>query len=157
MEHGTEELTFIRQWVKETKTTPAISREHPVQESSPEPIAITGVSGFFPGCEDISAFWHHLDRDESLIVPIPPDRFDGPAHPLAPGGGGDGAQPAGWGGFIPDIASFDPGAFKILPLEAEEMDPRQRLLLMSTWRTLEDAAINPPLAGPIQHRSLHRV
>ena len=142
MQRGTEELTFIREWVKETKASSAASGRRPVQKSLLEPIAITGVSGFFPGCEDAAAFWRHLDRDESLITEIPRDRFDWAAYPeLA--SGREGARQAGWGGFIPDIASFDPGAFKILPLEAEEMDPRQRLLLMSTWRTLEDASIDP--------------
>ncbi len=48
-----------------------------------------------------------------------------------------------WGGLIPNIAAFDPEFFNILPLEACEMDPRQRLLLMSTWRTLEDAGYDP--------------
>ena len=48
-----------------------------------------------------------------------------------------------WGGFIPDIASFDPKLFSILPAEAAQIDPRQRLLLLSTWRTLEDAGIEP--------------
>lgn len=144
MQRATEELTFIREWVKETKASSAAPGKGLVQKSSLEPIAITGVSGFFPGCEDVAAFWRHLDRDESLITEIPRDRFDCAAYPeLAGGGGGEGARQVRFGGFIPDLASFDPGAFKILPLEAEEMDPRQRLLLMSTWRTLEDASIDP--------------
>lgn len=135
MQQGTQELKLIRRWVEKTKaeakvnSAASVSRPVP-KNASLEPIAITGVSGFFPGCEDVASFWQHLDRDESLIMPIPRDRFDG-------------AVKDGWGGFIPDIESFDPGIFKILPMEAEEMDPRQRLLLMSTWRTLEDAAIDP--------------
>lgn len=135
MQHGTQELNIIRKWVKKTKAEAKVKSAAVISTPVPkiaslEPIAITGVSGFFPGCEDVVSFWHHLDTDESLISPIPQDRFDG-------------AVKEGWGGFIPDIASFDPGIFKVLPMEAEEMDPRQRLLLMSAWRTLEDAGIDP--------------
>ncbi len=135
----TADLALIREWVGKTKNVAAAPK--PAAKASPEPIAITGVSGFFPGCADVAAFWRHLDDDEALLAPIPADRFDAAAFPAAATNGR--AVPAGWGGFIPDIASFDPGLFGILPLEAEEMDPRQRLLLMSTWRTLEDAGLDP--------------
>ncbi|HVU22667.1 MAG TPA: SDR family NAD(P)-dependent oxidoreductase [Opitutus sp.] len=123
--------------MRETKAGDAAPAPRATPRATFEPIAITGVAGFFPGCEDVAAFWRHLDRDESLLTPIPRERFE----PAA--GGNAGEPPAGWGGFIPDIASFDAGAFGILPLEAEEMDPRQRLLLMAAWRTLEDAGHDP--------------
>ncbi|HTR88437.1 MAG TPA: amino acid adenylation domain-containing protein, partial [Reyranella sp.] len=48
-----------------------------------------------------------------------------------------------WGGFIPDIAGFDPSLFNVPPGEAAAMDPRQRLLLMSAWQTLADAGYAP--------------
>ena len=46
-----------------------------------------------------------------------------------------------WGGFIDDIDKFDPLYFKISPLEAELMDPQQRLTLEATYHALEDAGI----------------
>lgn len=139
MQNETDELTLIRAWVKETKppasesTVAATPAPAAVSPGQLEPIAITGVAGFFPGSADVTAFWRHLDEDQSLLTPIPSERFEG-----IPAG-----DRQGWGGFIPDVSAFDPAAFKILPLEAEEMDPRQRLLLMSAWRTLEDAGFDP--------------
>jgi polyketide synthase PksN len=133
------ELALIREWVGKAKSAGAAAAPKATRPAAPAPIAITGVAGYFPGCEDVAAFWRHLDRDEALLAPIPADRFDAAAFPASAAV----ALPAGWGGFIPDIASFDPGLFGILPLEAEEMDPRQRLLLMAAWRTLEDAGLDP--------------
>jgi amino acid adenylation domain-containing protein len=48
-----------------------------------------------------------------------------------------------WGGFIPDIRGFDAHFFGILPAAATLLDPRQRLLLMSVYQTLEDAGYAP--------------
>ena len=42
-------------------------------------------------------------------------------------------------GFL-DKDYFDASFFSISPLEALHMDPRQRLLLQTAWRTIEDAA-----------------
>ncbi|MCX7366152.1 MAG: amino acid adenylation domain-containing protein [Alphaproteobacteria bacterium] len=98
-----------------------------------EPIAIVGLSGFFPGCQSVDQFWQALDRDASLIEEIPPSRFD-----WRTAGGR-----SRWGGFIPDIAGFDPAFFGIPPGEAVTMDPRQRLLLMSAYQTLGDAGYAP--------------
>jgi polyketide synthase PksN len=129
-------LNLIRDWIKEKKS------EHTHLNSpahSDDSLVITGVSGFFPGCMDVGSFWDSIDKDESLITTIP--RFDWRKH-YAPTEQ-PGKMRTKWGGFIPDIASFDARFFNILPSQANEMDPRQRLLLTSTWYTLEDAGIDP--------------
>ena len=116
--------------------------KRPEREVTPQPIAIVGLSGYFPQCMSVSEFWEALDADRCLLEEIPKSRFDWEKIydqiKQIPEKGY-----TKWGGFIPDITSFDPGQFHILPLEANEMDPRQRMLLMSTWRTLEDAGIEP--------------
>ena len=91
---------------------------------------------------NLASFWNHIDRDEPLITEIPNHRFDWKEYYDLDGRKGLSIRTK-WGGFIPDLASFDPRLFNMLPLEADEMDPRQRLLLMSTWRTLEDSCIDP--------------
>ncbi|MEX2631035.1 MAG: amino acid adenylation domain-containing protein, partial [Tistlia sp.] len=106
----------------------------PEADGRPEPIAIVGLSGYFPMCDTLDAFWQALDRDDCLIEEIPPSRFDWRTA-------GEGRSR--WGGFIPDIAGFDPAFFGIAPGEAATLDPRQRLLLMSAYQTLADAGHSP--------------
>src|SRR5204863_2044965 len=47
------------------------------------------------------------------------------------------------GGFVADVAGFDPGFFGISPREALAMDPQQRLLLEVCWEAVERAGIDP--------------
>ncbi|MBC7136737.1 MAG: hypothetical protein H5U25_13990, partial [Oceanibaculum nanhaiense] len=47
------------------------------------------------------------------------------------------------GGFLADIDRFDAGFFRISPVEAERLDPQQRLMLETAWRALEDAGYRP--------------
>ena len=120
----------------------ASAAAHPRPKARPEPVAIVGLSGFFPQCSSVAAFWRALDRDRPLIEEIPATRFDWRA---IPDGHGRRGRPSGcrWGGFIPDIAGFDPEFFGLAPGEAAVMDPRERLLLMSAYQTLADAGYTP--------------
>ncbi|MEM0942268.1 MAG: polyketide synthase, partial [Bacteroidota bacterium] len=136
-----EELFRQNEIASSSNTTP-VGQKELLHNGSMEPLLITGVSGCFPGCESVSQFWEAIDQDKSLITEIPEDRFSWKDY-YAPTRSEANKMVTKWGGFIPDIASFDPDFFQISPAEAEEMDPRQRLLLMSTWHTLEDAGIAP--------------
>ncbi len=114
----------------------------PAQDGGgPEPIAIIGISGYFPGCMSVGAFWEALDEDRCLISRPSKDR----TIPALRNAGLSDAQlrATGFGGFIPDIRGFSPSFFGILPGEAHWMDPRQRLLLMSVYHSLEDAGYAP--------------
>ena len=41
------------------------------------------------------------------------------------------------------IDQFDAPFFRISPIEAQLLDPQQRLMLETSWRALEDAGIDP--------------
>jgi polyketide synthase PksN len=106
--------------------------------SVPEPIAIIGMSGRFPGARTIEEMWAILAEGQDMVKEIPQERFDWRQYY------GDPSKEPGktnckWCGYISGASEFDPLFFEISPREAETMDPRQRLLLQESWKALEDA------------------
>ncbi|WP_314172114.1 SDR family NAD(P)-dependent oxidoreductase [Streptomyces winkii] len=119
--------------------SPEVSRAPEVPGDLPEDaVAVIGMSGRFPGAEDIDEFWENLREGRDCIREVPPDRWDWREYD------GDPVQDPGrtnvrHGGFIDGVADFDPLFFGIAPKEAVHMDPQQRLLMLYVWKALEDA------------------
>ena len=90
------------------------------------PIAIIGMSGRFPGADDIEALWTALLNVRDLITEIPTDRWSAPEL--------DTEGACRWGGFIDDAEGFDPHFFGLSQREADHIDPQQRLFLMEAWK-----------------------
>ena len=118
-----------------------------LSERVDEPIAIVGMACRFPGAEDVEAFWKLLVEGRCAIGEAPRERwpeldalFD--ARPGTPG-----RTYTTEGGFLDDIAMFDPSFFGISPREAAAMDPQQRLLLELSWEALERGSITPDALG----------
>ena len=117
----------------------------PMVRREEEPIAIVGMACRFPGAPDISAFWRQLEAGADAVT-------DG-RQDSGPWGGVLGDPTADEavyrrGGFVEGLDQFDANFFGIRPIEARMMDPRQRLLLETSWQALEDAGIDPaPLKG----------
>ncbi|HEX6427890.1 MAG TPA: polyketide synthase, partial [Niastella sp.] len=108
----------------------------------PEPVAIIGLSGYFPQCNNVEEFWNALDENRSLISAIPNSRINWETA-YDPQGKDMSKSRTKWGGVIPDIKQFDPHFFGILGGEANLMDPRKRLLLMSVYHAMENAGYAP--------------
>ncbi|MGK4008284.1 SDR family NAD(P)-dependent oxidoreductase, partial [Sorangium sp. So ce1036] len=115
--------------------------------SDDEPIAIVGLGCRMPGgIASAEAMWEALRSGLDAVIEVPPDRweidawFD--AEVQAPG-----KMTTRWGGFLGDVASFDPGFFGISPAEARQMDPQQRLALETAWEAFEDARVVPTTLG----------
>ncbi len=105
-------------------------------------IAIIGLSGQFPGCDQLEDFWAALENQHSLISALPTSRFDW--HSLPEDYQAMAAHQAPqWAGLLKDIDGFDAAFFAIEDHQAQYMDPRQRLLMMSVYHTLEDAGYAP--------------
>jgi acyl transferase domain-containing protein/NAD(P)-dependent dehydrogenase (short-subunit alcohol dehydrogenase family)/acyl carrier protein len=115
-----------------------------------EPIAIVGVGLRLPGAAETSATSESLEEFEEFLregrsgmSPLLPERFD--VDVWAPDGDGDerGKIRTARVGFVRNLDQFDAPFFNISPLEAQYIDPQQRILLETAWLALENANINP--------------
>lgn len=109
---------------------------------SNQPIAIIGMSGVFPGAENIEEFWHLLDAEREGIGAIPKSRWDNSIY-YHPDFDMTGKSYVDAAGFIKDLEFFDPSFFNISRKEAEYIDPQQRLFLEQSWKALEKSNITP--------------
>ena len=117
----------------------------PVVRGQRDQIAIVGMACQFPGAPDIATFWRQLESGVDAVSDM--RRDPGPWSGVA---GDPAAERAGHerGGFVEGVDLFDASFFGIRTIEARMMDPRQRMLLETSWRALEDAGIDPgPLEG----------
>ena len=105
-------------------------------------IAIIGMSGVFPGSEDLDAFWELLKLGTNLVTKVPKNRWDMLSY-YDKDPDTKGKSYSKWMGTLDDIALFDPLFFNLSPREAELMDPQQRLFLEQSWKTIEDAGYSP--------------
>ena len=125
--------------VSVSEAAPEPARESRVQDEA-DAIAIVGMACRFPGAPDLESFWRLLEAGADLVTDG--RRDSGPWNGVA--GDPHGADgPARRGAFLEDIDKFDARFFRITPIEARMMDPRQRLLLETTWHALEDAGMDP--------------
>lgn len=113
-----------------------------INTAQPSDIAVIGMSGRFPGANNLDEYWSNLDLGQDCISEIPPERWRWQDH-FDSDPNSEGKTYSKWGGFISELETFDAAFFRMFPREAEALDPQQRLLLESTWSCLENAAYTP--------------
>ena len=105
------------------------------------PIAVIGMACKFPGeVNSTTDFWKLLMDNRDGIVDIPADRWNA-AEFYNKDTAVAGKMCVQKGGFIKDVDQFDAHFFGISPVEAEALDPQQRILLQTTWQAIESAGI----------------
>ncbi|MER5948442.1 SDR family NAD(P)-dependent oxidoreductase [Streptomyces sp. NPDC001904] len=117
------------------------SASRPVAPAPSRPrrgIAVIGMSGRYPGAEDLGRYWANLDAGRSSVTEVPAGRWDVDAH-YDPRGRVHGRTDCKWLGALTGIDAFDPAFFGIPPDEAHAMDPQQRLFLQEAFHAFEDA------------------
>lgn len=104
-------------------------------------IAIIGYSVRFPGGETNEEFWKMLVESRTVTGPLPAGRWT--EYSADPEMSKKLEELNTDGGYLSDIASFDNEFFGLSPLEAENMDPQQRIMLEEAWHAFEDAHLPP--------------
>lgn len=137
---------YVKEPVLKTVSEPILNNKVEVKATSKyeeaekrkTDIAIIGVSGIFPMADNIDDFWDNLMHGKDCIIEVPKERWDYKKY-FNPEKGVRGKSYTKWGSFLNDIDKFDPLFFGISPLEAQMLDPQERLFLQNVWHTLEDA------------------
>ncbi|CAM2068722.1 Acyltransferase domain-containing protein [Sulfidibacter corallicola] len=103
-------------------------------------IAVVGMACRFPGANDVHAFWRNLKEGAHGIT-----FFEDVAAAGFPEDTQAQVVPAR--GLLHDIDAFDAEAFGLSARDALLMDPQQRLLLETAQHALDDAGLDPAVAG----------
>ncbi|MEE0931283.1 MAG: SDR family NAD(P)-dependent oxidoreductase, partial [Acutalibacteraceae bacterium] len=130
--------TYILEDMKASDENFTVKSKENISYRIHKDIAIIGVSGMYPMADDIYEFWDNIKKGKDCTSTIPRDRWNWEDY-FDPSNKEQGKSYSKWGGFLRNVKGFDAEFFGITKEQAKEMDPQERLLLESTWSTLEDA------------------
>ena len=119
---------------------PIVPKEPQTVQTDEDEIAIVGMACRFPQARDLSEFWQLLASGTDAVTDGRPG-----AESLTGVNGGSNGEMSKYmrGAYLDDIELFDSRFFRIAPIEARMMDPKQRMMLETSWEALEDAGIDP--------------
>ena len=117
-----------------------------VSDSNPHKpkLAIIGMSGRYPGAKDNEAFWDLLYQGLDVHKPAPALHWDVKTH-VDTKGTSKNTSATPYGCWLDDPGEFDARFFNISPREAPQIDPAQRLALMTAYEAIEQAGIVPDM------------
>jgi acyl transferase domain-containing protein len=104
--------------------------------------AIVGMGAIFPGAGDAAAFWSNICAGFDAITEVPPGRWDPDVY-YRPGQTGDDSFYCRRGGFVDDLADFDPAQFGIMPAAVHGIEPDQLLVLRAAAEAIAGCGTLP--------------
>ncbi|WP_419889721.1 SDR family NAD(P)-dependent oxidoreductase [Paenibacillus xylanexedens] len=107
-----------------------------IESVSTKDIAIIGMSGRFPGAEELEVYWSNLVNGVDSISDFPAERQSFTDYYMKTRGESVAYTKAG---FLNHIDRFDYRFFNLSPREASLMDPNQRLFLETAWHAIENS------------------
>lgn len=105
-------------------------------------LAIISMSGRFPGAKNNDAFWDLLYQGLDVHKEVPALRWDVKTH-VDPTRTKKNTSATPFGCWLDDPGEFDARFFNISPREAPQIDPAQRLALMTAYEAIEQAGLVP--------------
>lgn len=106
----------------------------------PEPIAIIGLAGRFPGAHNEHEYWTNLREDRESVCFPSDEELRAAGVPESALGERDYVKAVA---LAPDIDQFDAAFFGLTPREADVADPQIRLFLETAHSALENAGYDP--------------
>ncbi len=107
-------------------------------------VAVVGMAALFPGSAGLDAYWASLVAGADAIGEVPPDRWEAeffdPDHP------GPDRFACRRGGFLGELATFDPAPFGIMPAAVDGIEPDQLVALRLAAEAIADAG-GPAVLG----------
>jgi acyl transferase domain-containing protein len=125
-----------------TQTKQPVSDEDPDPLNGRQKLAIVGMSGRFPGADDIEGFWQLLEQGLDVHKTVPSLRWDARTH-VDPARAQKNTSGTPFGCWLDHPDLFDARFFNISPREAPQIDPAQRLALMTAYEAIEQAGLVP--------------
>ncbi|MFJ1958216.1 SDR family NAD(P)-dependent oxidoreductase [Streptomyces microflavus] len=122
--------------VPDAAPRPAAPR--PAAANAAFPIAVIGAAGRFPGASDLDAYWANLAAGTDHVTAYPADRYDTNYARIV-----EASDFPRHAGVLDGVDAFDAAFFRILPREAELMDPQHRLALQTVWNAVENSGYAP--------------
>ncbi|WP_304364769.1 SDR family NAD(P)-dependent oxidoreductase [Brevibacillus dissolubilis] len=135
-------VTAPKEAAAPTVATPAPKPSDATIPTSPDAIAIVGMSGRYPGAGDLTEYWDNLIHARNSVREIPTSRWDVNQY-YDPKLSQKGKIYCKSIGALDEIEYFDPLFFNIPPSEAELIDPQHRIFLQESYKAFEDAGYSP--------------
>ncbi|PPJ51023.1 hypothetical protein CBER1_07830 [Cercospora berteroae] len=127
-------------------SAPAQPKLHNPEQAPGNPkqpkLAIIGLSGRYPDAKDNEAFWNLLHQGLDVHKEVPAFHWNAKTH-VDPTGKIKNTSTTPYGCWLDNPKEFDCKFFNISPREAAEIDPAQRIALMTAYEAIEQAGLVP--------------
>ncbi|WP_231878255.1 type I polyketide synthase [Oleiphilus sp. HI0117] len=118
--------SFINHLSKQVRTNNYQTRNTNSRKDGSRDIAIIGMAINAPGANNLPQFWENLLAEKESLHVFAPTSADGEVNTR---------------GIIAEPLALDASFFGISPIEAEFIDPQQRIMLELAWHAIEDSGI----------------
>lgn len=119
-----------------------IRRKSQQRACAQEGVAIVGIAGRFPGAHGPEEIWDLLMNERDAVSFVPPAEERGCEFPRTQEASCESSDSSRIrGGYLRGVDLFDARFFKVSKLEAEQLDPQQRMLMELAIEALDDAGI----------------